>query len=700
MSENALNFIEEIVEADNASGKWKGRVHTRFPPEPNGYLHVGHAKSIILNAGLAKKYGGKFNLRFDDTNPAKEEQEYVDSIIADVKWLGGDFEDRLFYASDYFEQMAKWAEQLIEKGVAYVCDLPADEMSKQRTPQSADGTLLPGKNSPYRDRTPAENLDLFRRMKKGEFAPGSRTLRAKIDMASGNINLRDPVMYRILKEHHHRQGDAWCIFASYDWAHGLEDSIEGITHSICTLEFENHRPLYDWFLEQLGIHHPQQIEFAKLVFNYTVLSKRNLRRMVSDKLVRGWDDPRMPTISGMRRRGYTAKALRTLIETLGVTKNESVIDVGRLEQAVRDDLGPTAARRLAVLDPLKVVITNYPEGQVEQVELQNNPEDEKAGTRQAPFSRELYIERDDFMEEPSKKFFRLGPDREVRLRGAYFVKCTGFVKGPDGKVSELHCTYDPASKGGSSPDGRKVKGTIHWVSAPHAVTAEVRVYDRLFKAEFPGEGHEDTEAKPAFVNDLNPNSLVVMNNAKLEPSLSTAKAGETFQFERLGYFNVDLDSKAGALVFNRTIGLKDSWAKEAQEEQPKPAPAPAPAPAKKKEAAPPAPTGPAAEIEFGDFTKVSLKAGKVLAAEKVEKADKLLKLSVDLGEGAPRTIVSGIAEAFAPEQLVGRNVVVVVNLKPRALKGIESRGMILAAGSGKALQLINPGDVAPGSDVK
>ncbi|HEY0881304.1 MAG TPA: glutamine--tRNA ligase/YqeY domain fusion protein, partial [Archangium sp.] len=503
MSDNALNFIEEIVEADNTSGKWKGRVHTRFPPEPNGYLHVGHAKCIILNAGLAKKYGGKFNLRFDDTNPAKEEQEYVDSIINDVKWLGGDFEDRLFYASDYFGQMAKWAEQLIEKGVAYVCDLPADEMSKQRTPQSPDGTLLPGKNSPYRDRSPAENLDLFRRMKKGEFAPGSKTLRAKIDMTSGNINLRDPVMYRILKEHHHRQGDQWCIYASYDWAHGLEDSIEGITHSICTLEFENHRPLYDWFLDQLGIHHPQQIEFAKLIFNYTVLSKRNLRRMVSDKMVRGWDDPRMPTISGMRRRGYTAKALRTLIETLGVTKNESVIDIGRLEQAVRDDLGPTAARRLAVLDPIKVVITNFPEGQVEQVELQNNPEDEKAGTRTAPFSRELYIERDDFMEEPSKKFFRLGPDREVRLRGAYFIKCTGFVKGTDGKITELHCTYDPASKGGNSPDGRKVKGTIHWVSAPHAVTAEVRVYDRLFKAEFPGTGHEDTETTPAFVHDLN-----------------------------------------------------------------------------------------------------------------------------------------------------------------------------------------------------
>jgi len=703
MSDTALNFIEEIVEADNKSGKWKGKVHTRFPPEPNGYLHVGHAKSIILNAGLAKKYGGKFNLRFDDTNPAKEEQEYVDSIINDVKWLGGEFEDRLFYASDYFEQMYQWAEKLIEKGVAYVCDLPADEMSKQRTPQSADGTLLPGKNSPFRDRTPAENLDLFRRMRRGEFAPGARTLRAKIDMTSGNINLRDPVMYRILKEHHHRQGDKWCIYASYDWAHGLEDSIEGITHSICTLEFENHRPLYDWFLEQLGIHHPQQIEFAKLIFNYTVLSKRNLRRMVADKIVRGWDDPRMPTIAAFRRRGYTASALRTLIETLGVTKNESVIDIGRLEQAVRDDLGPRVERRLAVLDPIKVIITNWPEGQVEQCELPNNPEDEKAGVRNVPFSREVYIERDDFMEEPSKKFFRLAPDREVRLRGAYFIKCQEFVKGADGRVMELHCTYDPATKGGNAPDGRKVKGTIHWVSAAHALTAEVRLYDRLFAAEAPGSGHPDTEDKPAFVHDLNPKSLVVVNAAKLEPSLANAKVGTTFQFERLGYFTVDSDTKSSALVFNRTIGLKDTWAKEAAEEggAAKAPAAPAPAPTKKEEKkAAPAPTGPAAEIEFGDFAKVALKAGKVKAAEKVEKADKLLKLTVDLGEPEPRTIVSGIAEAFAPDQLIGRNVVVVVNLKPRALKGIESRGMILAAGSGKALQLINPGDVAPGSDVK
>lgn len=694
MSEPTLNFIEEIVEADNASGKWKGRVQTRFPPEPNGYLHVGHAKSIVLNSGLARKYGGKFNLRFDDTNPAKEEQEYVDSIINDVKWLGGDFEDRLFYASDYFEQMYAWAEKLIEKGKAFVCDLPADEMSKQRTPQSPEGTLLPGKNSPFRDRTVAENLDLFRRMRKGEFEKGAKTLRAKIDMASGNINLRDPVMYRIVKEHHHRQGDKWCIYPSYDWAHGNEDSLEGITHSICTLEFENHRPLYDWFLNELGVHHPQQIEFAKLQLTYTVLSKRNLLHLVKEKYVSGWDDPRMPTISGMRRRGFTSEALRSFCEEVGVTKNESVIDLGRLENSVRNHLNATAHRKMAVLDPLKVVLTNYPAGQVEQMEVQNNPEDPSAGVRSVPFSGELFIERDDFMEEPSKKFFRLSPGREVRLRGAYFITCVSVVKGTDGRVNELHCTYDPATKGGNSPDGRKVKGTMHWVSAAHAVDAEVRVYDRLFAAEAPRKGTE--EDKFAFLKDLNPKSLEVVKHAKLEPSLASVKPGERFQFERLGYFTVDLDAKPGAQVFNRTVALKDTWEKEKEEAPAAPPPAAKPAKEKKLEA----PAGPPAEIEFGDFTKVQLKAGRVLAAEKVEKADKLLKLSVDLGEGAPRTIVSGIAEAFVPEQLVGRNVVVVVNLKPRALKGIESRGMILAAGSGKSLSLINPGDVAPGSDVK
>ncbi|MBL8922257.1 MAG: glutamine--tRNA ligase/YqeY domain fusion protein [Myxococcaceae bacterium] len=695
MSEpRSLHFIEEIVEADKASNKWQGRVHTRFPPEPNGYLHVGHAKSIVLNSSLARRSGGKFNLRFDDTNPEKEEQEYVDSIIDDVKWLGGDFEDRLFYASDYFAQMYEWAEQLVKKGKAYVCDLSAEQMREHR------GTLTePGRNSPFRDRSVDENLDLLRRMKAGEFAPGSKTLRAKIDMTSGNINLRDPVMYRIMKERHHRQGDAWCIYPSYDWAHGLEDSIERITHSICTLEFENHRPLYDWFLDQLGIYHPQQIEFAKLQLTYTVLSKRNLLFLVKEKYVSGWDDPRMPTIRGMRRRGYPSEALRAFCEDIGVTKNDTVIDLVRLENAVRDHLNTTAPRRMAVVNPLKVVITNWPAGQVEQVEVQNNPEDEKAGMRTVPFSGELYLERDDFMEEPPKKFFRLSPGREVRLRGAYFIKCESVVKDATGAVTELRCTYDPSTKGGTAADGRKVKGTIHWVSAQHALDAEVRLFDRLFSAEFPGQAHE---GKPGvdrpFLLDLNPGSLVVAK-AKVEPSLATERPGARFQFERLGYFCVDLDSKAGALVFNRTVALKDAWAKEvaAEESAPKPA-APAKAPEKKKEPAPPA--GPAPEIEFADFTKVALKAGRVLTAEKVEKADKLLKLSVDLGEGAPRTIVSGIAEAFSPESLVGRNVVVVTNLKPRALKGIESRGMILASGSGKSLSLINPGDVPPGTDVK
>ncbi len=544
-----LNFIEEIVEADNASGRWQGRVHTRFPPEPNGYLHIGHAKSIVLNSGLAKKYGGQFNLRFDDTNPAKEEQEYVDSIIADVKWLGGDFEDRLFYASDYFERMAEWAEQLIKAGKAFVCELNADQMREYRG--FADE---PGKNSPYRDRSVAENLDLFKRMRAGEFEAGAKTLRAKIDMASGNMNLRDPVMYRIVKAEHHRQGAKWCVYPSYDWAHGLEDSIEGITHSICTLEFEDHRPLYDWYLNALGVYHPQQIEFAKLNLTYTVLSKRNLLTLVKDKHVSGWDDPRMPTVSGMRRRGYPAEAIRAFCEEIGVTKTNSVIDVGRLENAVRGHLNTTAHRRMGVLRPLKLTITNYPEGQVEQVEVQNNPEDPSAGTRTVPFSKTLYVERDDFMEDPPKKFFRLGPGREVRFRGAYFLTCQKFTKDASGQVTELECTYDPASKGGNSPDGRKVKGTIHWVSAAHAVTAEVRLFDRLFAAEAP--------SKDAWLKDLNPKSLEVVTDAKLEPSLGQTTVGARFQFERLGYFSVDPDSKAGHPVFNRIVSLKDAWAKE------------------------------------------------------------------------------------------------------------------------------------------
>lgn len=553
-----LNFIEEIIEADNASGRWQARVHTRFPPEPNGYLHIGHAKSIVLNSGLARRYGGKFNLRFDDTNPAKEEQEYVDSIIADVKWLGGEFDDRLFYASDYFERMADWAEQLIRKGKAFVCELNGDDLRKYR------GTLTePGRNSPYRDRSIDENLDLFKRMRAGEFEAGTKTLRAKIDMASGNINLRDPVMYRVVKAEHHRQGSKWCIYPSYDWAHGLEDSIEHITHSICTLEFEAHRPLYDWFLSELGIYHPQQIEFAKLKLTYTVLSKRNLLTLVKDKHVTGWADPRMPTVSGMRRRGYTSEAIRAFCDEIGVTKTESVIDVGRLENAVRSHLNATAHRRMGVLRPLKLTITNYPAGQTEHVEVQNNPEDPAAGVRTVPFSRTLFIERDDFMEDPPKKFFRLGPGREVRFRGAYFLTCTKVNKDVAGQVTDIECTYDPASKGGNSPDGRKVKGTVHWVSAEHAVAAEVRLFDRLFATEFPGRGRDD---ELGWLQDLNPMSLEVLRDVKLEPMLGLVRPGEKFQFERLGYFCVDTDSEPNALVFNRVASLRDTWAKENQKE--------------------------------------------------------------------------------------------------------------------------------------
>lgn len=553
-AEKPKHFIQEIVDEDLRTNRWEGRVHTRFPPEPNGYLHVGHAKSIILNSGLAKANGGKFNLRFDDTNPAKEDQEYVDSIIEDVKWLGGEFEDRLFFASDYFPQMYAWAEQLVKEGKAFVCELTPEQMSEYR------GDLkTPGRPSPGRDRSPDENLDLLRRMKAGEFEPGSKTLRAKIDLASGNFNLRDPVMYRIVKAHHHRTGDGWCIYPSYDWAHGLEDSLERITHSICTLEFENHRPLYDWFLDSLGLYHPQQIEFARLNLNYTVMSKRKLLELVKGGHVKGWNDPRMPTISGMRRRGFTQAALWRFCEEIGVTRQESVIDVLRLENAVRDDLNKTAARRMAVLKPVKVVITNWPKGQVEMLTAQNNPEDPAAGTREVPFSGELFIEADDFMEDAPKKFFRLSVGREVRLRAAYFVTCTEVVKDPSGAITELRCTYDPATKGGDSPDGRKVKGTLHWVSAQHAVTAEVRLYDRLFNHPSPDGGDRK------YLEHLNPKSLEVLAGAKLEPSLGGAKTGERFQFERLGYFNVDVDSKPGALVFNRTVSLKDSWAKAKEE---------------------------------------------------------------------------------------------------------------------------------------
>ncbi|HTK75244.1 MAG TPA: glutamine--tRNA ligase/YqeY domain fusion protein [Gemmataceae bacterium] len=551
-SAKPLNFIEEIIEEHNRTGRFAGRVHTRFPPEPNGYLHIGHAKSICLNYGLAKKYGGKFNLRYDDTNPTKEEQEYVDAIRDDVRWLGGDWEDRELYASDYFGQLYEWAEKLIKDGKAYVCDLSAEEVAKTR------GGLKGGTDSPYRNRSVDENLDLFRRMKAGEFPDGARTLRAKIDMSSPNFNMRDPVMYRILHESHQHTGDAWCIYPMYDWAHGQSDSIEGITHSICTLEFENHRPLYDWYIDQLGIHHAQQVEFARLSLTYTVLSKRRLIQLVTEKHVRGWDDPRMPTICGYRRRGYTPEAFRKFCDRIGVTKFDSVIDMSWLEDALREDLNKRANRVMAVLRPLKVVIENYPDGKTEELEAVNNPEDAAAGTRKVPFSRVLYVEQDDFQENPPKDFFRLTPGREVRLRYAYFVKCTGITKDPKtGQVSELRCTYDPATRGGDAPDGRKVKGTIHWVSAQHAVDAEVRLYDHLFsKADV-----DDVPEGQTYLANLNTDSLVVLNRAKLEPSLKTAAVGDKFQFERLGYFCVDKDSAPGTLVFNRAVTLRDTWAK-------------------------------------------------------------------------------------------------------------------------------------------
>ncbi|HKW99017.1 MAG TPA: glutamine--tRNA ligase/YqeY domain fusion protein [Bryobacteraceae bacterium] len=547
------NFIREIMLEDLKSGKFGGRVHTRFPPEPNGYLHIGHAKSININFGLAAEFGGKCNLRFDDTNPSKEETEYVESIIEDVRWLGGDWENRLFYASDYFDQLYQWAVQLIQAGKAYVCDLSADQVREYR------GTLTePGRESPYRNRTVEENLNLFERMRSGEFPDGARTLRAKIDMAARNLNLRDPVMYRILHAEHHRTGNKWCIYPMYDFAHGESDSIERVTHSICTLEFEDHRPLYDWYLEQLGVYHPQQIEFDRLNLTYTLLSKRKLLQLVQEGHVKGWDDPRMPTITGIRRRGYTPEAIRNFCGAIGVSKTNGSIELSLLEHYVREDLNRRALRVMAVLRPLKVVLDNYPENQVEEMEAVNNPEDAAAGTRKVPFSRVLYIEQDDFREDPPKQYFRLSPGREVRLRYGYFVTCTRVVKNQKtGAIEEIHCTYDPATRGGNAPDGRKVKSTIHWVSAAHAIDAEVRLYDNLFQVENPNEVPEGKD----FTANLNPHSLEIVAGAKLEPSLRGAAPGSRYQFERLGYFAVDPDSSAQKPVFNRTVALRDTWAK-------------------------------------------------------------------------------------------------------------------------------------------
>jgi glutaminyl-tRNA synthetase len=545
------NFITDIIDSHNQSGRFAGRVHTRFPPEPNGYLHIGHAKSIMLNYGLAQQYGGKFNLRFDDTNPTKEEQEYIDSIIEDVRWLGANWEGRLFYASDYFQQLYDWAVQLIKQGQAYVCDLSADEVREYR------GSLTePGRASPYRDRSVDDNMDLFARMKAGEFPDGSRTLRAKIDMAAPNLNLRDPVMVRILHAEHPRTGDAWCIYPTYDWAHGQSDSIEGITHSICTLEFEDHRPLYDWYIQALGIHAPQQIEFARLNLTYTLMSKRRLLKLVNEGLVSGWDDPRMPTLSGLRRRGVTSAALRDFTERIGVAKNNSVVDLALLEYSIRQDLNQHALRMMGVLDPLKVTLVNYPEGQVDWLDAVNNPEDPAAGTRQVPFSRDLWIEQDDFREVPPPKYFRLTPGREVRLRYGYFITCVDVVKDDAGKVIELLCTYDPQTRGGNAPDGRKVKSTIHWVSAAHALPAEARLYDQLFVTENP----DDVSDGGSWMDNLNPHSLEV-RTCYVEPSIAGAAPGSRYQFERLAYFCVDPDSTPEQLVFNRTVALKDEWAK-------------------------------------------------------------------------------------------------------------------------------------------
>jgi len=554
------DFIRNIIAKDRETNKWGGRVVTRFPPEPNGYLHIGHAKSICLNFGIAAENGGVCHLRFDDTNPVKEEEEYIEAIKEDVKWLGFDWGEHLYYASDYFDKMYEWAVQLIKAGKAYVCDLSPEEIREYR------GTLtMPGRESPYRNRSVEENLDLFERMRAGEFPDGSRTLRAKIDMASPNLNMRDPVMYRILHASHPHTGDKWCIYPMYDWAHGLEDSIEKITHSICTLEFEDHRPLYDWFLDALGLYHPQQIEFARLNLTYTVMSKRRLLQLVQEGHVRGWDDPRMPTIAGMRRRGYTPESIRNFCAMVGVAKADSVVDISMLEHCVREDLNKRCPRVMGVLRPLRVVIENYPENQTEELEAVNNPEDPSAGKRKVPFSRVLYIEQEDFMENPPKEFFRLAPGREVRLRYGYFITCKDVVRDEKGKVIELHCTYDPETRSGNAPDGRKVKATIHWVSATHSIPAEVRLYDHLFIKENP----DDVEEGKDWKSNLNPNSLEVLTSARLEPSVASAKPGDRFQFERVGYFIVDPDSSAEKLVFNRTVTLRDTWARIQESRQKK-----------------------------------------------------------------------------------------------------------------------------------
>jgi len=690
------DFIRAIINEHMKTGKYEGRVNTRFPPEPNGYLHIGHAKSICLNFGVAADYNGICNLRFDDTNPSKEDQEYIDSIIEDVHWLGFDWDDRMYFASDYFEKLYEFAEQLIRKGTAYVCDLSAEETRAYR------GTLTePGKESPYRNRSVEENLDLFRRMRAGEFPDGARVLRARIDMASPNLNMRDPIIYRILRSTHHRTGDDWCLYPMYDYAHPVSDSLERITHSICTLEFEDHRPLYDWFLEQLDIYRSQQIEFARLNLSYTMMSKRRLLELVQLGIVSGWDDPRMPTIAGLRRRGYTPEAIRKFCDRIGIAKNDSMVDMDLLEHHIREDLNERSPRVMAVLRPLMVTIENYPEGKTDEFEIPFHPGNPGMGSRKVPFTRTLYIEQDDFQENPQDKFFRLAPGREVRLRGAYFITCTGVGKdGKTGEITSLKCTYDPATRGGDSPDGRKVKGTLHWVSAAHAIPAEVRLYDRLFSVENIGAEAERTGKD--YKDFLNPASLVIVTGSMVEPSLKGASPEDRYQFERQGYFCLDSkDSTGHALVFNRTVTLRDSWAKiEKASVSPGKAPG-GKARDKKPQAAEKAAPEKLPEIAIDDFARLDLRVGVVREAGLVEGSDKLVHLRVDVGEGRLRQIFAGIRAMYPdPAKLIGKKVVVVANLKPRAMKFGTSEGMILAGGHADSWSICTfEGDPEPGDKV-
>jgi len=693
-STSSLDFIRSIISEDLKANKNDGRVHTRFPPEPNGYLHIGHAKSICLNFGIAAEFGGLCNVRFDDTNPTKEEEEFVESIKEDVRWLGFDWGDRLYYASDYFHQLYDYAVQLIKIGKAYVDDLTADEIREYR------GSLTqPGKDSPYRTRSVEENLDLFERMRAGKFENGSRVLRAKVDMVSPNLNMRDPVMYRVLHASHHRTGDKWCIYPMYDFTHGQSDSIEGITHSICTLEFEDHRPLYDWFLDELKIFHPQQIEFARLNLTYTIMSKRRLMELVIQGYVTGWNDPRMPTISGLRRRGYTPESIRNFCERIGVAKRDSIVDMALLEYSIREDLNKRASRVMAVLRPLRVVIDNYPEDRVEYLDAENNPEDPRMGSRKIPFSRVLYIEQEDFREDPPKKFFRLAPGREVRLKHAYYIKCERVVKDEKtGEMVELHCTYDPETRGGWSKDGRKVKGTLHWVSADHSLNAEVRLYDHLFVKPNPGDEKDVSDFKTL----LNSNSLEALTSCRVEPSLADAEPGSRYQFLRQGYFCVDsIDSSTDKLIFNRTVTLRDTWAKieKAQKKTGIPKTAKEPAPLSEKRDGH-KPVG--QEITIEDFSKLDLRVAIVREAGLVEGADKLIRLMVDLGEGRLRQIFAGIRSAYPePEKLVGKKVIIVANLKPRQMKFGISEGMALAGVGKNRLGIATiEGELLPGDKVR